>query len=394
MNLARRHPWNRRGVTLIELLVVVSILVMLAAVALPQVQPMMETRRGREAARAINVYFGSARTRAIETGRPCGVILQRFGTNRNAVTTLQMVEVPTNYSGHTENAQMRLTWDGSVDGNGYATVVAALVDSSSVISGTIRQGDRIQFNHQGPWYTVSGVGTGGSVDASGCITAFPIKLKTYLSSGATLPWDSTPSAPLPFNVARQPYDSTTTTLRMRRSAAASLTLPAGVAIDLGVSGTETYAGQFGEPDPSLSEAVLRTRPVIIIFSPTGSVERVISIISASPPNNWEFTPTEPLYLMVGKIGQINMPEEAPPPNPIPDGWKPTGDALPNWLDPDSLWISLQPRTGLVSVAENGYLDTPAQQSGVFEWDKQGTWQAAVEVTRRFARAVQMNQGGR
>ena len=60
------------------MLVVVTIMMLLVAVSATAFRPANDSRRIREAARAINVYLGSARNRAMETGRPCGVIFRRF----------------------------------------------------------------------------------------------------------------------------------------------------------------------------------------------------------------------------------------------------------------------------------------------------------------------------
>ena len=95
---------RRRGVTLIELLVVVSIMLMLAAYALPKLAPMARERKVREAARSVNVFLSRARSRAIETGRPCGVVFQRFNDTAgdplsNAATMLYQAEVPPPYAG-------------------------------------------------------------------------------------------------------------------------------------------------------------------------------------------------------------------------------------------------------------------------------------------------------
>lgn len=397
MNLARRHPWNRnrRAVTLIELLVVVSILLALAAVALPQVQPMMETRKVREAARSINVFFGAARTRAIQTRRPCGVILHRSANNPNAVIDLEMVEIPPHYSGDTINARMTLTWGGVPDGDGYATVTA---DSTDVPAYTIRLGDQIQFNHQGPWYEVTDAATGGEIE-NGYVKTFPIEVRTRLLPGASLPWSDADPKMVPFCVARQPYNDDSRAFRVRRSGK-SLTLPAGIAIDLGVSGLESYPGHFSESDFTQLAAVSKTRPLVITFSPTGAVQQVNCLTTttttdaAGNKDSRTFSPVEPIYLLVGRISQVNMPEELPPPSPIPTDWAPTGDGIPNWLDPDCLWISLMPRTGLVSVAQNAYLAPPGQQSGTFEWDDRTTWASSVTAVRKYAREIQMNQGGR
>lgn len=394
-----RLPWHRTrkrwGVTLIELLVVVSILMLLAAVALPMVQPAMESRRVREAARAINIFFGSARNQAIATRRHCGVLLQRTPGKPNAATVLQLVEIPPIYSGNEPNATVTLRLDPSWTGIGYTQLIASMAPGT-VSPHSIRRGDLIQVNHQGPWYTiVDDDATGGPIDdTTGEVvvpttgtpvpdTTFPVRIQ--MLPGATLPWTGTASPPLPFSIARQPYDDVNRRLNVRRSAGASLTIPGGVAIDLGVSGTETLLGRFWEANPNLAE------PVIFIFSPTGSLERVISVVTSAAER--QFYATEPVYLLVGRASQVGMPEELPLPSPVPAGWTPPEDARPNWLDPESLWVCLNPQTGLVSVAENAYLPTPPQDAS-FKWEDRKTWTSKLDLARQFARQVQVNLGGR
>ena len=75
-----RRGVARRGVTLTELLVVMGILMILFAAATPKLRPAIEARRTREAARAINAYFGSARATAMSSGRDCGVKIDRLFT--------------------------------------------------------------------------------------------------------------------------------------------------------------------------------------------------------------------------------------------------------------------------------------------------------------------------
>ena len=84
-----------RAFTLIEMLIVITIMVILAVMAANMLGPAMDGRRIREAARAVNVYVSSARNRAMEIGRPCGVTL-RCATS--AVMTLDQCEVLGIYS--------------------------------------------------------------------------------------------------------------------------------------------------------------------------------------------------------------------------------------------------------------------------------------------------------
>ncbi len=84
------------------MLVVVTIMMILVAVGASQMRPASELRRIREAARAINVYLSTARNRAMETGRPCGVIFHCFGPTVPCAMTADQCEVPPCYAGDTE----------------------------------------------------------------------------------------------------------------------------------------------------------------------------------------------------------------------------------------------------------------------------------------------------
>ena len=105
----KRDNAIRGGMTLIELLMVVFILLLVTAIAIPVMRPAMEGRRIREAARAMNVYLGSARGRAAEIGRPCGVLIERYDGNPQLAMTLHQAEVPPPYAGDLDNAVIKLT---------------------------------------------------------------------------------------------------------------------------------------------------------------------------------------------------------------------------------------------------------------------------------------------
>ncbi|MGQ9823348.1 MAG: pilus assembly FimT family protein, partial [Thermogutta sp.] len=99
---------RRCGLTLLELLVVITIMLILLAVMLPRLRPMMEQRRMREAARTVSVFFGAARSRAMETGRPVGVAIERLKIQPDAAVTLRMVEEPPLYAGDVIGARVRV----------------------------------------------------------------------------------------------------------------------------------------------------------------------------------------------------------------------------------------------------------------------------------------------
>jgi prepilin-type N-terminal cleavage/methylation domain-containing protein len=371
----RRFPLStsiRHGLTLIELLVVVSILLVLAVVALPRVRPAMEKREVREAARAINVYFGAARNRAMAIRRPVGVLIRRADTQPNAGTVLQQVEIPPPYSGDTVNTRITLQASG--------TQFRAEL-SGSYTAGSIRRGDLLQVNHQGPWYRIAGTVNSEDMDENGYVKSFPILLDV-VSSGVTLPWTTNASMPLAFTVMRQPLDPfSSNPLVAHRAAMGSLTLSRNVILDLAASGTRSAPHAFSG-----------TGGVIIVFSPTGAVGGMIA-------SGVELPVIEPIYLLVGKWDRAGMPDSAALPASIADGWTPPMDAWPNWLDPESLWVTLNPQSGIVHVAENNYMPPPPQESNTsldthFLWNDPSTWGWAISTARKFAYQAQVNLGGR
>jgi prepilin-type N-terminal cleavage/methylation domain-containing protein len=321
--LSDEHRPGRCGFTLVELLVTISILVLLMAVAARTMNFSVEDRRIREAAREITVFFGSARAHAMETGRPCGVMLRRLGSELPmslCVVGLDQVEVPPPYAGETLNATARLQVTG-ISG-GLATVRAQL--SPAINAGLVNKDDRVQLNCQGPLYTISDLSTD---DTS-------LTLQIDVRQGQMLPWPSGGawSPPVPYQIIRQP----------QKSAVGGLQLPARAVIDLEFSGAEFPAGQPhfmyepGEPPGSL---------VYVMFSPTGSLERIYH-------SGEMHLGTQPIYLLVGK--QERVPAGA------------AEDGLANWQDVKNLWITLNPQTGMATAAEVAAVDpaVPEPEQGV------------------------------
>ena len=146
---AIRRP---RAFTLIEMLIVVTIIMMLVAAALTTMRPALESRRIREAARAIDMYLGSARNRAMETGRPCGVMFRCFRSANGTIATTppcvmnaDQCEVPPCYCGDTYQSTASV-----VNNNGTLTVTL----NSDTPSNLLKIGDMVQFNCQGPQYPI------------------------------------------------------------------------------------------------------------------------------------------------------------------------------------------------------------------------------------------------
>jgi hypothetical protein len=299
----------------------------------------VEDRRTREAARAINVYIASARNRAMETGRPCGVMLRRLSGQPLCVVGLEQVEVPPAYAGETLDAVARLQTD--TVSNGVATVTAQL--TPDINTELVSDGDLVQFNCQGPLYTIT------------ARTNSSLTLQITLLPGQMLPWpNGTSSLPMPYQIIRRPA----------KSAAAGLDLPARAVIDLEFSGTDDHS--IGAANAS---------PVWIMFSPTGALDRIYH-------GSETHLGTEPIYLLVGK-------QERVPAGSAEDG-------LANWQDTKNLWVTLNPQTGLVITAENVPVDLtrlPAALNPPFDSSKPEHLQWALRQARELAQGGQ-SMGGR
>jgi prepilin-type N-terminal cleavage/methylation domain-containing protein len=316
---------RRAAFTLIELLVVLAVLMILASAAIPKLRPAMDNARTREAARAVHLYLSSARNLAMSTGRPCGVMIERAPSIQDSdgcrycSMTLTQVETPAPYGGDSLNSTVAVTSTGG--GNVQMSFTPA-IDTSIV-----HPNDQIQFNYQGPWYTILDKAvTQAAVD--------PAQVQA-LNPWINNPLTNSPPA-VPYKILRQPVKST----------ASALQLPAPAVIDLACSGGET--GQGGAPcvwpcwvDKNTAGGA--KDPITIVFAPDGSVGQLYCN-NCAPGNGGNLIatrPSQPIYLLVGKIEEIPMPS---------DTSQSPGDFL-NLSDQTNLWVAVNAATGLIVTTE-------------------------------------------
>ena len=69
------------GFTLVEVLVVLFLLLILAAIALPNVKDLVANQLVARSARGVSAYIDLARNRAISEGQHVGVLIERFGAD-------------------------------------------------------------------------------------------------------------------------------------------------------------------------------------------------------------------------------------------------------------------------------------------------------------------------
>ncbi len=343
----------RRGVTLIELLVVVSIMLIVTVIAVPAMKPALENRKIREAARAVNVYLGSARNHAIELGRPVGVLFIPDSTQGNPCLTLQQVEIPAPYAGDYANSTANVYVSSSVLNTDGTTTYTVQINYNQPINTNVwNGGDYIQFGYQGPLYLTS-----PSSASSATITLPP---------NCTVPWPTTPPGiTVPFQMTLQPDNNNLP----NSSAVAPLQLPAGTVIDLQASGTNSGFG-FGTGAGNTP---------ILMFSPTGGVYQVINSNGASPL-------IDPIYFLIGRRDRmftLNLTSNVTIPQTGATGEVVPADGLANWQDPNNLWVSVTPQTGRITTVENAVVAYPTSMTNA----------AAIVLARGLALQGQ-SKGGR
>ncbi|HEX4142707.1 MAG TPA: prepilin-type N-terminal cleavage/methylation domain-containing protein [Pirellulales bacterium] len=316
-----RSP-GRRGITLIELLVVMVIVSIVTAATIPMLATGADQRRVREAARLVSSYISAAKSRAIETGRPAGVMIQRYAGQSFAMT-LVGVEVPPPYCGDTTAST------ATINGSGQLIAFPA---GDFAWQQTVNVGDIIQFGYQGRSYMLLGTlspptvvgqppvfpnGTaGGTTNPAGGVqllsatgftgqTTGTVFCNLWATDGSlTLP-PATPAAGpgVPYQIMRQPVKSATPPLQMPGdtvidlyattvpdpggSGSVSLTGTSGIGITTFGTGpydyvTTPFVGYAPYPNP------------MILFGPTGGVNYVY--YDNNPPQHL----TSALYLLIGR----------------------------------------------------------------------------------------------
>lgn len=396
MRTASRLNSVPRGITLVELLVVITIMMLLAAVTVPALQPMMASRQIREAARATNVFFGAAREHAREMGRPHGVWIERWDVQRQGATTLFQAEIPPPYAGEALNSTVMMT--RLSESGGFAYFRVSVPTPADFNHALIRIGDRMQVNFQGPWYEITGTDANSDgvadadVNSDGILDAVPFLATVDLRQGGQVPWTQagSPWGPMPFRIMRQPV----------KSSVAPLSLPGTTVIDLYESGTGTRMFEPRNADDS--------KPVIVMFSPNGGIDRIYcrelhwnSDGSSSTFLNWtEIHPTAPVYFLIGRRDRLAASVKtitSGAPDPAPDSPL-AEDGLRNWQDLNNLWVTIQPQTGLVATTENAYGDVTAlpatyQPPTTFDYSTRPHRFWAFSVARGYAARGQ-SMGGR
>jgi len=301
----RKQQTKNRGLTLIELLVTIMIMGIMIAVAVPVIRPPVDARSVKEAARMVSTALASARTKSIETGRSYGIQFVPLSSDGRQVQSLAFVQTPPPYT-PASTIQFSSVTLGSA---GEATLTLSGASDSTTQSkiqnpdadGTAQYGTLLRLNDQGAYYEVTNYDKDSST----------ITLKHSK--------DSPTVADFPFTGQAYTYQIFSGT---RKSMLMPIQLPSRAVVDVKLSGIGD-AGQFA---PSA------TVPVRIMFTPTGDF---VQIFHPGEPTGEDLD--DNAYLFVGKAGRTTASAD------IEDN---------HLIDGEAIWISLSPRNGSVSSAEN------------------------------------------
>lgn len=359
--MTTRSLHTRHAFTLIELLVVIAILLMITAAAIPIMVPAMSGRKTREAARITSSFFGAARARAIENGRPVGVLVERYRFPNSTPTSsdpryslvLSMIEVPEPWAGDYLNSQISITPKGCLAG--------FVTNDSGWMQAKIRPGDQVKVDYRGRVYTLfageafndlDGNNTYSNgepyVDADGDGSYTPAASGLLDSDGNfALPPNLTsdpkqlwtlgcldPGAPLQPALGPQSLGTTARGFQIirqpTRSSSPPVQLPDDLIIDLEMSGA------YGIP--SWTSAF--TDQPAVIFAPNGSVSWVYD---GSTPKR----PLGPIFFLIGRRDLMR-------------DVTPNGQDLNLGNDPQqanvglkNLWVGIGHQTGLITTTEMG-----------------------------------------
>ena len=391
--------YMKSGMTLVELMIVTGIILMLVVISVPVVKPMLASRKQADAAQMLSIYLNSARIRASETGRDCGVMFGRYtdiNTNGTAFPyndsclVVRQIETPPAYSGSMSDIRVSVEIVPNSNGN-LANIIfhkwnnsswrgespktnpsEACIDENAAWNNLVQRCDKIQFDNQGPYYTIvqessfpgqptnqrDGDNTYITTDAS----TKPDRRCPMIAVQNKLPPEY---AAGDFNVIRAiPRNSPVTfkLLRTPRNGDPQLTLtppigfPNGIIVDLQYSGITEFGTEFRNVNGEITDwddvgsdfrprNAYDTEPVIVMFSPAGSVSLIRSGAHVQSDG--------PIHFLIGRWDRAasdwkpdNNGNLVVRPNNSP---YPPDDGLRNYEDMSNFWVTIDQRSGRVTT---------------------------------------------
>lgn len=364
----------RAGVTMIELLAVLVVLLLLLGVAVPRMKPVLDRGRVREAARQVNAYFAASQARATQLGRPSGVWIER--REDGACLELSPAEIPSVYSGDFLDARVRCSLQApdqtqwGILFNQHSAFLRQLWAEHSRQS-TIRNIDPvpplrflIRFDYRGPLYSAV---WNGAENVAWNGTTFPIvmliedvqdqsrldaPIADVFGAERLDPPLSAQQGSVPYQLFQLP----------RKTSGRTLQLTGGAVIDLFHSGYGHHGQELNVPFPG---------SLVVLFSPDGGVDSVTAMSSAAVVASVPEKPVAPLHFLIGRLDGSTLPTQQLPYNE-------------NLTNPDSIWISVGHRTGLITSSPNSWQLVPFNEP---------SFPLSLAAARELARTSQTLGGG-
>ena len=428
---------DRNGFTMVEIMVVMVLLLLLAAVGLPTIKETLKSQKETQSVRQVMSFFEAARSRAIATQQPVGVVLDRYGAfdpfgRSYAIEMRQTISMPP-YRGESAETLGVVIHDDFFLNNPANPVATAVVRSGPFNACLFRQIENPLLLLSANYLTdgdpandhLAPVQPGDSIELDGSrpmrivdinfVDNNDISLATY---GAPTPpwapmnplypeWDMTvdgpyikvrfdsrnfvqmsaaaatfehPSGsvvaggtrlwrPTQYRIQRSPTPTSLSPLRMLKGMAIDLTYsgfgPGGIQFSPFI--IDSNSGTVADNTQLNANGPVDFLPVGLVFAPDGSVQVVGGANSSLAFQ--AVRPTGQIFLLVGKTDGIR------PDDPFSTEER----AVANILDPDSVWIVINPSNGNVTASPNGKVPPPNPALSVEE-----NLSAAVLAARSFA----------
>lgn len=345
---------KRQAVTLVELLIVMGLIVLLAGLTLPTVRSLLKDRRVTECARMVQSLAEGARAKAMYTGRPVALILERIPTDPSAPTSFNLA--PDNSVQRISMGEVFPPYEGDWWGS-TGTIVTAVTPTTFQISlakvaslfdvttgnptGLVQPYDLIQFGEHSQLFLITGLASSGPPTYLVTITfANPPVGYVRASSPATYsePQWTVSGGETRFRIFRQPT----------KSMVGAVSLPRGTCIDLTNSGVGAVGRQF-EVGARTTTLPAEFSSVSIIFNSRGTVDGAYFINLGNPPltQRVEVMPVGLYHFQIGRPEQVipsaalaTMTSEA------------RDDFKPNLYDASNLWLTINPYSGSIYTTQN------------------------------------------
>ncbi len=400
---------HKKAFTVVELLIVMGIIVLVAAVTLPSVKGLLSGQKVSEASRIVRTYADAAKARAIATGRPVALILDRSrydGQNGlqtcNMCTRLSMGDVFPPYTGDWLGSKGVV---GDASGNGFGDNIvipfaqaASLFDTTTsppTPSGMVQAGDLIELGARREKFFITAVPT---IISGGNIQIF-FNNPSLTTAGVAMVESAWPVGVggsvggVAFRVYRKPT----------KSMAGSVTLPRGTCVDLHFSGFGTTGRQFSSdlvhfptgvsttpsypaPYPESNTNHWNYGPIYLVFNPAGDLEAWYfqdRTFDYANPVQQRGLPTGLVHLLVGRTEQV---VESPHVDAVA-ALVANEDFTTNIMDPENSWVTLNPYTGSVTSSPVQSTTVPAD-SGISDVVARRVAQARSLATNSISEVTQ------